>query len=161
MGNQNSGRPRKPLELHRQDGTRPEWSTPAGARYPPGAPTKPPEVARRRVASETWDEITRVMGEAGTLSPAWAAALAAASLLYADAVRGGRGSRGAWAELRQWLSQLGLTPATASRAAPVRGADDERQQGPLAMILGGRQDPERRPPRPRGRRPPTAEKERP
>ena len=133
-GNHNSGRRPKSAIEHALAGTVSQTRTnPREPAYPIEAPAKPRHVARNRAANAEWNRIVPILLAQRTISPAYRAALEAYVLLYAELVAG---NLSVLPELRQWISHLGLTPATVSRVSA--GRPDAGAVSPLAQLQARR-----------------------
>ena len=144
---------RKSIRRHLVDGTaRANRMNAAEPVYPIGAPDKPDCIAARPDASREWDRIVPILVGQQVLTAADGAALVGYCASYADVVQAervklepgyqpvvavetrdgainlrphpaiGSGIRSAQ-ELRQWATQLGLTPASRAKVSSAAPAE--------------------------------------
>jgi phage terminase small subunit len=129
-----AGRPRKPTALKQLEGTaRPDRANALEPQFEVGAPAKPAEIATNRIAAEEWDRIVPLLLATRVLSPAYRSALVGYCLSYAGMVSG---KKDAMKEHRQWVSALGLSPTTVSKAKSA--PHEKASSSPLAQLQATR-----------------------
>lgn len=158
------GRPRKPYGRHQLEGTyREDRANLQAPEYEVKAVAPPLEVRGRKDALAEWRYIVPILETQRMMTVAFRAAVTCYCLAVADVREWERRKRGrkyaqmdladqirisrrlevARREVRQWVSELGLSPTTVTKASKVQ-APTGPQKSHLAAVLAGPGAEERR-----------------